>query len=193
MTQQELQNLLDGLDQGPLGCRTEQQWDSARRLSISNPTTGKGKVYKELTTGFEGTFSEMCKEFPGFELQLIRRKKIRKDSKYPNHKWIQLTEVGVKGRNPVVHFTVKQVKEIKEKYISNTVLTTKDIAKEYNVTYTVICNVLANRKVYKSKMYGPPVPIRRAVEQTCPHCGITAAGGNYTRWHGDKCKNKTVA
>lgn len=25
---------------------------------------------------------------------------------------------------------------------------------------------------------------------TCPHCGKTANGPNYTRWHGDNCKMK---
>lgn len=25
-------------------------------------------------------------------------------------------------------------------------------------------------------------------EHTCPHCGKTAKGGNYSRWHGDNCK-----
>ena len=33
MTQEELQNLLDGLDKGPLGTRKEYEWDSAIRLS----------------------------------------------------------------------------------------------------------------------------------------------------------------
>ena len=26
--------------------------------------------------------------------------------------------------------------------------------------------------------------------QTCPHCGITAKGFGFHRWHGDRCKNK---
>lgn len=25
-------------------------------------------------------------------------------------------------------------------------------------------------------------------QHTCPHCGKTAAGSNYTRWHGSNCK-----
>jgi hypothetical protein len=25
---------------------------------------------------------------------------------------------------------------------------------------------------------------------TCPHCNVTMNGGNYFRWHGDKCKAK---
>jgi hypothetical protein len=28
------------------------------------------------------------------------------------------------------------------------------------------------------------------MEQTCPHCNITAKGVGYHRWHGDKCRKK---
>lgn len=27
-------------------------------------------------------------------------------------------------------------------------------------------------------------------EKICPHCGKNAPGGNYNRWHGDRCRNK---
>lgn len=27
-------------------------------------------------------------------------------------------------------------------------------------------------------------------KHTCPYCGTTAIGGNYARWHGDKCRKK---
>jgi hypothetical protein len=29
------------------------------------------------------------------------------------------------------------------------------------------------------------------MEQTCPHCNITAKGVGYHRWHGDKCRKKS--
>lgn len=28
--------------------------------------------------------------------------------------------------------------------------------------------------------------------RTCPHCGVTTAGGGYYRWHGDNCKKKNI-
>ncbi len=240
MEQDKLQSLLDSLDEGVLGTRTEQGWDTSRRNKYNNaakcpearakmsakakarnkdgwaspnrfewttdncpnkggnkgeenPTYGKGKIYKELTTGFEGIYSEMTTQFPGFDLGLVGRKRIRVDSKYPNLKFIALTEDGVKGRDIVVHFTPEQVAEIKERYVSDISLSAKDLGKEYNVNYQVITTALSNGSVYEdSEKYGAPVEVRRFPIHTCPHCGIQTGGSNYGRWHGDNCKKKVA-
>ena len=30
------------------------------------------------------------------------------------------------------------------------------------------------------------------IRTVCPHCGTSAAPTNYSRWHGDSCKNKPI-
>ena len=30
---------------------------------------------------------------------------------------------------------------------------------------------------------------KNRITTTCPHCGISCSGSNYTRWHGSNCKN----
>ena len=138
MNNTDLQKFLDSLDKGPLGKRTEGQWDvsfwmkgedniakseqARNKMSKAaknrhkngwaspiryewtvennpnkggnkgkdNPVYGSGAKYKELTTGFIGTCYDMKQKYPGWMPQICNRKKIRKDSLYPNLKWAKL-------------------------------------------------------------------------------------------------------
>lgn len=53
-----------------------------------NLTLNYGKVYKEVNTGFTGTYKEMRIKYPGFTPDWIKRTKITKTSKYPECKWV---------------------------------------------------------------------------------------------------------
>ncbi len=69
--------------------RCKQGWSSPNRFSWTvennpnkgklkgkdNPKYGTGVLYKELTSGFKGTWYEMKVKFPGWQPQMVTRKK----------------------------------------------------------------------------------------------------------------------
>lgn len=55
-----------------------------------NPVYGTGARYKETTTGFIGTCYDMKQKWPYWMPQMVGRKRIRKDSHYPDKVWIKL-------------------------------------------------------------------------------------------------------
>ena len=154
--------------------------------SEDNPTYGQGARYRELITGFEGTFLDMKNQFPGFDIGLVGRKRVRKDSRFPDNKWIKIQDGIMKPQPKKIHFTVEQVLEIKKIYNEDISITARDISEQYNINQGVINNLLSNKEIYNHPKYGPPVSIRSKPTITCPHCGKTSS--NYKRWHGDRCK-----
>lgn len=79
-----------------------------------NPTYGKGALYKEIKSGFTGTFLQMKQKFPGFSLGFVKRKKIRKDSPYPDCVWIRVRDSLMSKNNHPEDFS-ERVKQGKSK------------------------------------------------------------------------------
>lgn len=156
-----------------------------------NPVFGKGAIYRELSTGFEGTFFEMKTRFPGFATSWYRR--VKGVKKYPGHKWIKIQDglQSLKEKNTVIHFTPEQVLAMKKEYVENITVSAQDLGARYNLHYSEITAALANRKHFTdSSVYGPPVEIRRISYVVCEQCNKVVRNSDYTRWHGDNCKHK---
>ena len=155
-----------------------------------NPVYGKGGLYKELTTGFTGNYSDMKNQFPGFGLGFVKRKKIRKDSPYPDYKWVRLNDTRVKGRDLIMRFTPEEVLKIKQVYVEDTTLDITAICKKFGSHAGEMRQILNKTDKYSDDKYGPAIEMRKRPFFICPHCNKRVGKKLFSERHGDKCKFK---
>lgn len=82
----------------------------------------------------------------------------------------------------------ESILKMKEQYKTDTSLSAADLGSMYGISTLAVIQYLTNKKKVN---YGDAVEIRKEHSKKCPHCKevITGVGlGNYSRWHGDNCK-----
>ena len=131
-----------------------------------NPVYGKGALYKELTSGFEGTFLDMKNKFPGFSLGLVDRKRIRKDSPYPDCVWVKTREACMSKNNQPKDFGQRVSKGKKkmhiEVFVNNKLIVTGDVTQasktagisEWQVYQHIKLNKVSKDGFYFKKVEG---------------------------------------
>lgn len=84
--------------------------------------------------------------------------------------------------------TEEDIVEMKNIYRTDISVGFPDLSKKYGVDVVTIHNIM-HGLIYEG--IGGDVVIRQP-KGTCPHCGMIATKTNISRFHGDKCKKKSV-